>query len=524
MPHFHALFLSCCRRRHRPAKAAAAAAVPTILILRCLNTDGPKFDRWPQELDYGIYFFSADNIPRKIVPGQANEFFHPDRPTIIYFHGWQLDAIRRHFRESFDYHANNADACPEQMLESTYWVQKGWNIGIFYWDQFADEWLVGDAEAKIWSSMGNAGMRYRTSTSHWLLDSIGMPSSTVVDGIENGTCVTDLFVTEFVNLARANRGHAPRELRFAGGSLGVQLAVHTAAKLWERAARGTVDSSWLPSRIALLDPYFSPKVPLVNSQSYLPDDLSTASAVLLDVASLAEKGVVFELHVTSDIADVQNRYTNRTAYDALRKYAVYVRRYPLYCDGRKGLLQTMASHVQKHFDLSDLAETFVGKAAKHFADIWFAQSCQHSAAWNLYFLEKGFQPPPLCSAPSSEQGRSCTTPSSSCTDVGLQRLSVAARSRHLHFVQAGGMHTIAIDDDCFELRLDSESLPKIQAEAAWNGLAEDTDMWNRSDSILVVLTGISAALVGLVIVNSFMVSRRRLFLTAGEGPLLAARC
>lgn len=34
------------------------------------------------------------------------------------------------------------------------WIDKGWNIGIFYWDMFLDEFSVIDVEVKIWSNNG----------------------------------------------------------------------------------------------------------------------------------------------------------------------------------------------------------------------------------------------------------------------------------------------------------------------------------------------------------------------------------
>jgi len=56
------------------------------------------------------------------------------------------------------------------------WINAGWNVGIFVWNQFSDEttgvsgaWFgdgpppqgVLDAEAKIWTANGPRGMRWR---------------------------------------------------------------------------------------------------------------------------------------------------------------------------------------------------------------------------------------------------------------------------------------------------------------------------------------------------------------------------
>jgi hypothetical protein len=40
-------------------------------------------------------------------------------------------------------------------------VQAGYNVGIMYWNQFADEDEVKDAEAKIWTATGTRAMRWK---------------------------------------------------------------------------------------------------------------------------------------------------------------------------------------------------------------------------------------------------------------------------------------------------------------------------------------------------------------------------
>ncbi len=32
------------------------------------------------------------------------------------------------------------------------WLDGGWNVGIFYWNQLADEEMPQDTESKIWTS------------------------------------------------------------------------------------------------------------------------------------------------------------------------------------------------------------------------------------------------------------------------------------------------------------------------------------------------------------------------------------
>ncbi|MFN6992087.1 MAG: Ig-like domain-containing protein, partial [Fervidobacterium sp.] len=120
-----------------------------------------------KDLDYGIYWLSKNGKAEKFVPGRANRYFSPNKPSVLYIHGWEKNtSIRDFFREN-----------PYLLITKTiknvntgqYWVDKGYNIGIFYWDQFADENEVKDAEAKIWSYMnGYKGMRYRLANGNYV--------------------------------------------------------------------------------------------------------------------------------------------------------------------------------------------------------------------------------------------------------------------------------------------------------------------------------------------------------------------
>lgn len=416
-----------------------------------------RFDGgWPDTLDYGLYFFSATNVPQKYVKGQNNSLFNPSKSTLIYFHGWQSGSVENGFRETFDYHLNSPGYCPEELVESKSWIQKGWNMGIFYWDQFADEpepWL---AEAKIWSAAGYVGMRYRTSSKHWQ-----------TEGVPSGASVTDLCVDAFINLAEASNGQTPKDLRFAGGSLGSQLASHCAAKLQDQASSGKVASAWVPSRVALLEPFFSAQLPAVNEQDYLPHGLTPASATDQAISELqAQSGVIFELYRTSHLSDHEDMFAD--ADEDLRKYAVYVRRYPKYCKHPSGSASKVDSSPLDASPAGGIASAiagipFLGSGVSHIPSVGGIlktatdpekATCEHAASWNLYFLSMGSSPPPICSAPPGEV--ECTTPSASCSDSALRSLTDAVTGIHRHFVQTKGMDTISIEDDCFELQADQE--------------------------------------------------------------------
>jgi hypothetical protein len=95
----------------------------------------------------------------------SNAIYDPSKPTVIYFHGWQPGSGGN--KEGFLW--TNPQQSSETIQTLTAWKAAGWNVGVFYWNQFADEGTVFDlvpvyvseAEAKIWSSQGPKGMRYK---------------------------------------------------------------------------------------------------------------------------------------------------------------------------------------------------------------------------------------------------------------------------------------------------------------------------------------------------------------------------
>jgi pimeloyl-ACP methyl ester carboxylesterase len=208
-------------------------------------------------LDYGLHWVSTtDNgvqIQSKaveqdgaVISQSSADYYDDSKPTVIYFHGWQSGSSEYNYRrENFTF-ADNGDS---NSMAS--WKNRGWNVGVFYWNQFADEDEVKDAEAKIWSANGPKGMRY------FLNDG---SSST---GLSPNKSVGEL-ASEQISAALAN--NTSGNIRFAGHSLGNQLAVYAADLINDAVNTGSVSENVMPNRIALLDPFWSQ-----DSKSYLGD-------------------------------------------------------------------------------------------------------------------------------------------------------------------------------------------------------------------------------------------------------------
>jgi hypothetical protein len=186
------------------------------------------------QLDVNLYWYGANNANQRAVTGVPNPHFSPGRPTVIYIHGWQKDTTTQRRRESF-----NRSGTQQGTDVARAWIDKGWNVGIFYWNQLSDEGEVKDAEAKIYtvdkSKFTNA-TRWRAANGNYYAG----PNLTVTQ--------------QFVNVYKAAMsGYYGSEVRLAGHSLGSQLAVTAASALWKEGKAGTLPAAQVPKRVALLD-------------------------------------------------------------------------------------------------------------------------------------------------------------------------------------------------------------------------------------------------------------------------------
>ncbi|WP_139492706.1 lipase family protein [Brevibacillus dissolubilis] len=230
-----------------------------------------------EQLDYGVYWFGKGNVSQKAVKGQANPYYDPAKPTVIFVHGWQPLSSVMERREDFDYEQyfvyNTGDE----------WVDAGWNVGIFFWNQFADEEEVTDAEAKIWTADGPRGMRWlRNDEVYQTFEDLNRSAS-------------DLFVEEYMNALSDYKGD---NIRIVGHSLGSQMATLLTKKVSDKVQAGQLPANLQPDRVALLDPFWSKW-----GKGYLGGKW-TGEVSREYVSALKAKGIVFELYKSSAINDM----------------------------------------------------------------------------------------------------------------------------------------------------------------------------------------------------------------------------
>lgn len=233
------------------------------------------FEGFPHTLDYGLYFFGPDGAYQKYVAGQANPYCLEHRKTLIYVHGWEADRIEHSFRETFHWSSNEPRFGLDLDLAPP-WLDRNWNVGIFYWDQFSDEPWLPDAEAKIWNAQGPRSMRYRVASGDFQASSVRGSAS-------------ELLAAQLLSLPEG------MELRLAGHSLGSPLVIAAAEEMLKRRPE-----AFGIRRIALLDPYWSRQMPLLNPQDYLPLK-TTAEESLERAQKLADRQVLFEIYYSCPV-------------------------------------------------------------------------------------------------------------------------------------------------------------------------------------------------------------------------------
>ncbi|WP_137972118.1 hypothetical protein [Pseudomonas sp. F(2018)] len=250
-------------------------------------------------LDYGLYWFGYGDTWQKAVPGQSNAYFGPSKPTVIYIHGWQNGATARKDRETF----NREGAGGPSLDLATAWLNAGYNVGVLYWNQFADEGEVTDAEAKIWSTSGPRAMRWRNAAGVY---STGPTQS-----------ASDLLFKSYKDNMASYTGS---NIRILGHSLGNQMAIVLSKKISDAVTAGTLNSKLLPKRVALLDPFYSN-----NAKSWLGNQW-TGAVCRSYVSELKGKGVIFEAYrssaVTSTVfvGDENPGLMNMTAFSELKPW------------------------------------------------------------------------------------------------------------------------------------------------------------------------------------------------------------
>jgi pimeloyl-ACP methyl ester carboxylesterase len=196
---------------------------------------------YPSDLKYGIRWFKVGNQ-------RAGDYNAPPpnltAPSLIFVHGWQRNSAVERLMETFNYLRIDSKYGVDSVLADP-WLKAGWNVGIFFWTPFADEPEVTDAEAKIWSTNGPKGMRWRMPGGQF--STSGAPDITVAE----------LLVDSYLKIFNASAQLRNVSVRLAGHSLGSQVVGRATFLLADLAKKGLIGRTPPVDRVSLLDPYMT---------------------------------------------------------------------------------------------------------------------------------------------------------------------------------------------------------------------------------------------------------------------------
>lgn len=327
---------------------------------------------WPEDTwihpSYGLYwlkmvdgqavFCPANPLPDQSIP-KACEIspYHKTSPTVMVIHGWEPGEISSRQRPDFltpAYLGTQYDTAKA-------WLDKGWNVGIFYWDQFSDEFYPTDAEEKIWTAQGSKKMR-------WLHFANNQAKETVYsDFCKAGEACPNVGILLFQAFREAMKDYEGDTVRIAGHSLGSQLAVNLAYRIGEGVKNGDLSPRLLPHQVILLDPFYVWSYSKLNEQ---------ANALVVD------HGVIISAYLSSGLT-MQDWY---------------------------------AGPVANYATISTYSSSFCPY------DMTLGQTCAHSGAWWMYFLSYKDKPPVGYVKVGSEYRPFGIAPSASLTDEDLSQL------------------------------------------------------------------------------------------------------
>jgi hypothetical protein len=185
-------------------------------------------------LDYGLFWFGEDSTGERNFSDFPTPLRKPNAPTVVFFHGQQKGAVEGNVWRGNPFLKTIGNEDVENLLPV--WKERGYNVGIFFWEQFSDETDPRAIENKLWSER--------------LVQEKGIPFLTppnLLSHLPSGKILADLLCDEY---DRSLENLRPQHLRLVAHSTGAQLALHCAER--HREVTPT-----FPDRIVFLDPFWS---------------------------------------------------------------------------------------------------------------------------------------------------------------------------------------------------------------------------------------------------------------------------
>lgn len=417
-------------------------------------------DGWPAVFDARVYWFGLDGTVERATGKPSNGFYDPMKPTLIWMDGfnglYHVSSCARMISHCVP--AANCEKGNEYVANP--WVRRGWNFGIFYWDQFADEDCFYSAEMKIWGQGGKAGMTWKSFD-----PKTGKGGVHQYEGPE--ISVAQLCASSIQSALPTFTGSS---LQLNGFSLGGQLAAACADVLFQ-----TPEHPALPTSLTLLEPMFSSHAKPWSAHPFhacWPFSTRTLNSV----------------NWTAEVVD--RLFVKQRVPTALYKSSWLGR-----CCGTASLVFDPGTQLDILGTVVRWDPVFCGNPLNYM--------CYHEVIVPFYFLNWG--------ATHVNDGGptsgNCKIPNAQCTDAELfdlvvqHRLNLTGGKEHL-WKQVQGMNTWTLSDDVFGYDVNEDPPPKPPVPADPPPTLYQSDSLDvsdvRSSGVFFLLGSVGVVLMGLL--------------------------
>lgn len=219
------------------------------LLAFTLSSCAPK----PTEETFNIISLDKiDNIPEEslYIEWLGNTGYNADKRTMILIHGetpeqWDSKFSMTLSNDDYIYYSQNSTYYNiETGIDldrdlHKYWLNQGYNVGIFHYEKFADDSL-DKLSQKLFN---NVSMRYKTESGY---KNTNTPNYSLTE------ILAAVYINQIPKEAYGN------EIRLIGNGIGANLALSLSDYLYTFYERGAVRGEILPQRLSLIDPYLSP--------------------------------------------------------------------------------------------------------------------------------------------------------------------------------------------------------------------------------------------------------------------------
>lgn len=305
-------------------------------------------------LNYGFYWVTKGNEYHKANDGQDKKYYDNKKPTIIFIHGYQAD-VGHYERVTLSAYDSSYIASGDTAHMGDYWIDKGYNVLMYYWNQLCDEPVPWNVEPKIWSMDGPLKMRWRQKDG----------SYTAIDDESNPQkSMAELFLQEYLKIFNKHKGE---EIRLVGHSLGGMLSIAVMGLMHDLYLEKDIDAGLIPIRLSLIDPYLGLEFTSSNQEFTIPwkePDDAFRTIVTKDIRLVCKDyikklhglGVAIDYYYATLIGKLGLTYTDNEDFD-ISPYITLVDYYstlnPRPSTGINGILGLLRNTEGLHCEVND---------------------------------------------------------------------------------------------------------------------------------------------------------------------------